>query len=750
LFSFFCFGAIFAQILKESMSSILDGLNERQREAVLATEGPVLIFAGAGSGKTRVLTRKIAYLLEQKKTTGNRILAVTFTNKAANEMKERINGLLGQVNYVNIGTFHSIGARILRSEKEAPGFPSDFSIYDTSDSKTLVLQCIKALDIDPKNITPSGALHYIGRQKQQILLPADVPQHANTAPVERRLLDIYELYETRLRENNACDFDDLLMRPLLLFRRYPAIAEKYRHRWDYILVDEYQDTNPAQFELLTCFSARHRNICVVGDDDQSIYGWRGADIRNILEFEKHFPKAKIIKLEQNYRSTKTIIEAASAMIKGNRKRADKTLWTEAEEGEKIRYRLCEGDIDEAIYIANSILQSGRSYRDFAVLYRTNAQSRQMEDAFRNRSIRYVLVGGVKFYERKEIKDILAYLNVLVNPQDTINLKRIINVPARGIGETSIKKLEQFAQETKRNLWESLQYPGEAGLHKSARMELKAFMETMFALQEQKDALTATGFAGLVLEKSGLLDLYDNKKDPEQEERQQNQKEFINAVKIFETYNPGAGIEDFLQDVSLQTDIDQWEDSSDAVTLMTVHSAKGLEFPQVFIAGMEEGLFPLERNRLDPKELEEERRLFYVALTRAQQQIVITAARQRMRFGQLLGSEPSQFILEIPTHCVEAEIQQRSRGASKPYSGRKRAPGFLTATQDRTGPAEKVARNFYLKPAAPGSLTVGDRVRHPMFGKGKIRSISRSGNCFLNIEFDNGVRKTIAEKFVEKL
>lgn len=728
------------------MRDILAGLNDRQREAVLATEGPVLIFAGAGSGKTRVLTRKIAYLLEQKKTTANRILAVTFTNKAANEMKERVNSLLGQVNYVNIGTFHSIAARILRSEKDQPEFPSDFTIYDSSDSRALIIKCLKDLEMDPKSLQPSGVLHYISQQKQQILPPGNTEKKGGSEFMREKLEDIYALYEKRLRENNACDFDDLLMRPILLFRRYPAVAEKYRHRWDYVLVDEYQDTNPAQFELLTYFSEKHRNICVVGDDDQSIYGWRGADIRNILEFEKHFPKARIIKLEQNYRSTKTIIEAASAMIRGNRKRANKNLWTEAGEGEKILYRICESDFDEATYIAKSILKSGTDFRDSAVLYRTNAQSRLLEEALRNRGIRYVLVGGVKFYERKEIKDILAYLNLLVNPRDTVNLKRIINVPGRGIGETSIARLEQFALETRRTLWESLQYPQEAGLHKNAAKQLEAFMAMMQDLQSRLRELSPSGFAVEVLEKSGLRDMYANDKDPEQQERRGNLEEFVNGVTQFEKYNPGATIADFLHDVSLQTDIDQWEDSSDAVTLMTVHSAKGLEFRHVYIAGMEEGLFPLERSRLAPKEMEEERRLFYVALTRAKEQVTITSAGQRMRYGQLLSAESSEFIFEIPLQWLKTERPSRLR---KEKSFSREGEYFPEARKEAESRGSGTAPALH--PAAPGSLKVGDRVKHPMFGKGKIRSaIHTSGQVFFHIDFDNGIRKTIAEKFIERL
>jgi DNA helicase II / ATP-dependent DNA helicase PcrA len=728
------------------MTDILSGLNTRQMEAVQETDGPVLIFAGAGSGKTRVLTRKIAYLLQKKKTTANRILAVTFTNKAAREMKERINKLLGEINYVNIGTFHSIGARILRGEKNIPGFSADFTIYDTADSKKIIHECLKLTHTDPKELLPSTVQHFISAQKQKLLLPEALDKKGHGKYLQEKLAYIYKEYEKQMRKNNAYDFDDLLMRPILMFRAHPEVAEKYRSRWDYVLVDEYQDTNPAQFELLRYFSERTKNICVVGDDDQSIYGWRGADIRNILEFEKHFPNARIIKLEQNYRSTRMIIEAASAMIKGNKQRADKSLWTEKEAGDKIEHKECLKDIDEAGYIANEILLSTRRPRDFAVLYRTNAQSRLLEEALRNRGIRYILIGGVKFYERKEIKDILAYLNVLINPDDTINLKRIVNVPARGIGYVSIKKMEHFAMETRRSLWQAFQYPEEAGLHSSACKEIKIFMKIMVDLKEKMKEYPPAEYCHYLLEKSGLYDQYKDKKDPEAEERVRNQEEFINSVKMFESYNPGASIEDFLQDVSLQTDIDQWEDTSDAVTLMTIHSAKGLEFKHVFIAGMEEGLFPLERARLEKKEMEEERRLFYVALTRAMERVSITSARQRMRFGQVQGATASCFIDEIPEEYIERKFA--SRLIQKESDKKKgRVTNIISSSRSSE---ERPIRPVPLKPPTPGSIAVGDRVSHKMFGKGKVKSIIRSSQNLLRIDFDNGVNKTIAEKFVEKI
>ena len=733
------------------MTDILSGLNERQRQAVMITDGPLLIFAGAGSGKTRVLTRKIAYLLEQRKTTPQRILAVTFTNKAAREMQERVVDILGPGNTVNIGTFHSIGARILRSEKRAEGYSPDFTIYDTKDQKTVISECLKTLELDPKMYAPSSVSHYISEQKQQLLLPADSAKRTNNDFMKEKLAKVYFEYNKKLQANNAYDFDDLLMRPILMFRDHPEIAEKYRHRWDYILVDEYQDTNHVQFQLVKLFSEASKNICVVGDDDQSIYGWRGADISNILEFEKTFPNGQTVKLEQNYRSTKNIIEAASAMIKGNGHRAEKSLWTEGEAGDKILHKECERDYKESDYIAKEIRFSGKPLRDFAILYRTNAQSRLLEEALRNRGVRYVLVGGVKFYERKEIKDILAYLNLLINHRDVISLKRAVNTPRRGIGDTSISKLETFALQTQRTLWEAMQYPQEAGLSHAVSQRINTFMNMMSGFLASIGEMSPSEFVTEILEQSQLISEYRDKKDPELRERFENQNEFINGIKMFETYNSDASIEDFLQEVSLQTDIDQWEDSSDAVTLMTVHSAKGLEFKHVFISGMEEGLFPLERTRMNPKELEEERRLFYVALTRAMNNVTITSTLQRMRYGSLMGASPSMFISEIPDEFIKKELVRKQRAiriSSHDHTTINTADRFFT--NDRI-PKKKEPSIIPIKPPAPGSVAIGDKVIHKMFGKGKVRSISkRGGQSFLIIYFDNGVSKTIAEKFVEKI
>lgn len=732
------------------MINTLSGLNERQREAVEITDGPLLIFAGAGSGKTRVLTRKIAYLLEQKKTVPHRILAVTFTNKAAKEMQARVTDLLGLGNTVNIGTFHSIGARILRNEKMAEGYFPDFTIYDTKDQKSLITESLKALEMDTKMYSPSSVSSYISKQKQQLFLPAESEKRTNNDFMMEKLAKVYKEYNRRMHENNAYDFDDLLMRPIMMFREYPEIAEKYRHRWDYVLVDEYQDTNHVQFQLVKLFSEISKNICVVGDDDQSIYAWRGADISNILNFEKTFPKARIVKLEQNYRSTKNIIEAASAMIKGNGHRAEKSLWTEAKSGDKILHKECERDYKEADYIADTIRFSAQSLRKFAILYRTNAQSRLLEESLRNRGIRYVLIGGVKFYERKEIKDILAYLNVLINSRDVVNLKRAIKTPSRGIGDGSMGKMETFAMQTQRTLWEAMQYPREAKLSPAITQKVNKFMLMMAELKEKMGKMKPSDFVMEVLEQSQLLFEYQDKKDPELRERFENQNEFLNGVKMFENFNPDATIEDFLQEVSLQTDIDSWEDSTDAVTLMTVHSAKGLEFKHVFIAGMEEGLFPLERTRLNPKELEEERRLFYVAITRAMENVTITSTLQRMRYGSIMGVTPSMFISEIPDEYLEKDLIKKKRAFSTPthnFTQKRSVDRFFINEKPKK---EKKPIIISINSPKPGSISVGDKVIHKMFGKGKVRSIIRSSQILLRIDFDNGVKKTIAEKFIEKL
>lgn len=747
------------------MSHLLENLNPRQREAVLNTDGPLLIFAGAGSGKTRVLIRKIAYLLEQKKTVPERILAVTFTNKAAGEMRERLVKMLGpEAARVTMGTFHSINARFLRKEAHRLGYTRDFTIYDTADTLQLIRDVMQNLAVNAASLTANGVKYFISDCKQQMILPDKAAEVTRGDFPGEKKVRIYKVYQQRLKANNAMDFDDLLIMPLLIFEQFPEVLTLIQYRYDYILVDEYQDTNRVQFLFLKAISARHHNICVVGDDDQSIYGWRGADIRNILDFEETFPNSTVVKLEQNYRSTATILKAASAVVKKNRNRKDKTLWTELEEGEKITLHQTESDHDEADYIATAIRENymrGFRFRDHAILYRTNAQSRLLEEALLNRQIRYVIVGGTRFYDRKEIKDIMAYLRVLVNPSDGVSLKRIINNPARGIGKTSLERLETFAESTRRSLWEALQYPEEAELGNAAARRIQAFLAMMTRLQSRLETLTLTDSVIEVLEQSGYKGQYQtDDQNEEYKDRLQNLEEFVNSAGEFEQNNDGATLEDFLQDVSLLTDMDQWEDAADAVVLMTLHSAKGLEFPVVFIAGLEDGLFPLERAREKDEELEEERRLFYVGITRAMKRCILTCARRRRRYGQWMPSKASPFTEDIPVDCLikTGFEKKKSRDtflfglgeketdrAFNPYASPPvRRSGRSVSPKKAPGPA---SANLF---SSSRTIRVGDTVSHKVFGKGKVLASVPSAQPAFRVAFQGGVVKTIAAKFLQAL
>lgn len=743
------------------MSDLLKNLNNRQLEAVLSTDGPLLIFAGAGSGKTRVLVRKIAYLLEQKKTVPERILAVTFTNKAAGEMRERLIQMLGpEASRVSMGTFHSINARLLRKEAHRIGYTRDFTIYDTADSVQVIRGVMQDLGINAVSLTPNGLKYYISDCKQQMILPAKAAELAGMDFLGEKKAKIYAAYQDKLRTNNAMDFDDLLIMPVLIFEKFPEVLNLIQYRWDYVLVDEYQDTNHVQFLFLKAVTGLHNNICVVGDDDQSIYGWRGADIRNILDFESAFPNPQIIKLEQNYRSTGLILKAASSVVSNNRKRKEKILWTDAGDGEKLIFYEAENDRSEADFIANTIYEAlgkGIKNKDFAILYRTNAQSRLLEEALLNRQIRYVIVGGTRFYERKEIRDIMAYLKTLVNPSDAVSLKRIINEPARGIGKTSLERLETFAAETHRTLWEALQYPEDAGLGSASAKRVEKFLTMMTGLQSRLTTLTLTECVQEVLERSGYKAQYETDENNEEyKDRLANIDEFVNSAGQFEFMNEGASLDDFLQDISLMTDVDQWEDGANAVVLMTLHSAKGLEFPTVFIAGLEDGLFPLERSRENDEEYEEERRLFYVGITRAMGKCYLTCARSRMRFGQWIMSVPSPFLEEIPEECVERTGKTRKSTLkdllfglgeddfdrfSRPPGHRQKLPG---RNRIQTGEKSQPSAS-----SAPGKhcIRIGDTVMHKIFGKGKVLAAVKSSQPAFKIAFQGGVVKTIASKFL---
>ncbi len=731
---------------------ILNHLNQRQVEAVVNTDGPSLVFAGAGSGKTRVLTHRIAYILAQKKTTPDRILAVTFTNKAANEMRERLQRLLGeQANWVSMGTFHSINARLLRQEAPRLGVSSNFTIYDSDDSLSVVKEAMKQLEISKDTLSPNSVRSYISWNKQQFRFPNHSDLQNDSAWLAKEKRDIYERYQKILRKNEAFDFDDLLVEPVKLFQSQPEILKRYQHRWDYILVDEYQDTNLVQFMFLELLSQRHQNICVVGDDDQSIYSWRGAEIRHILEFENLFSDPQIVKLEQNYRSTKKILRAASAVVAHNSYRHPKELWTDNADGENLDLVYLDNAYKEADFISSTIQRSmlnGSKPGDYAILYRTNAQSRALEEGLRNRMIPYVIIGGTRFYERMEIKDMLAYLRVMVNPSDGTALLRIINTPSRKIGKVSLDRLADFALQTDRSIWESLQYPEEAGLGPASR-KIRDFLALMVSLKKESGDYKPSEFVRIMLDRTGLIKQYQGAGATEQDtDRIDNMEEFVNGVIQFENQNEGATLEDFLQEVSLLTDIDQLAGKNGAVVLMTLHSAKGLEFPRVFLPGLEEGLFPLQRGgESTEEEREEERRLFYVGITRAMEKVYISSVRIRLKYGMEQYQDPSSFLAELPEDCISigttARPAQVQAASAQPRISRERpATAQRIFTQTSATPSSASSDQ--------GEISKGMMVSHKIFGRGKVLSIQKSDQRILKIAFSGGIVKAIAEKFVERV
>ncbi len=617
---------------------LLKELNEMQKEAVLATEGPVLIMAGAGSGKTKCLTHRIAYLIKEKKVSPYDILAITFTNKAAGEMKERMAKLLNRGSSANImpwmGTFHSVCVKILRRETHLLGYDSNFTIYDSDDSLTMVKEVMKKEGIDTKQFAPQAVRFFIGGAKNEMMRAADYERYAN-GYFQEIVAKVFKIYELELKKNQAMDFDDLIMNTVEVLDQFEEVLEKYQNIFRYILIDEYQDTNEAQYKLTKLLAAKNKNICAVGDDYQAIYGWRGANFKNLLNFEKDYPEARVFKLEQNYRSTKNIIEAAQKVIEKNRLRTDKVLWTENVEGAPITIYQGRTADDESEFIIREILglqRSGLSLGDFVILYRTNAQSRGLEETLMRFGTPYRIVGALKFYDRKEIKDILAYLRILVNPADEVSLKRVINVPARGIGP---KTVEQVLAK---------------GYHLSDDLEgcpnkVKKFFEMMRKIRDEDINLTADKLMRKILEVSGykafILD-----GTPEGEARWENLEELMNVASLADS------LEEFLEKTALISDVDNYEEGNEAITLMTVHCAKGLEFPVVFISGMEEGIFPHSRALMDSGELEEERRLCYVAITRAKERLYITHVLMRIVYGGIQSNSPSRFISDIPEYMVE--------------------------------------------------------------------------------------------------
>jgi len=692
-------------------------LNPSQTEAVTYLGGPLLVLAGAGSGKTRVLAHRIAYLVAAASIAPHEILAVTFTNKAAGEMGERVRGLVGAISSgIWMGTFHSICARMLRYEARRYGILPDFTIYDEHDQHLLMKQVLGDLGISNSRLTPASALSRVSGAKSNLLTPDDLEKVASS-PFETKLIDIYRAYEAALRANNALDFDDLIVIPVRLLARYPEMLERYGGRFKHILIDEYQDTNKAQYELVRLLGSCHRNVCAVGDDDQSIYRWRGADIGNILNFEHDFPDAKVIRLEQSYRSTKTILAASQAVIKNNRRRKDKGLWTENEVGSKLVVAMVADEQAEARFIAETIgrlADSGKFvHADFVVLYRTNAQSRAVEDALRRRAIPYVIVGGVKFYERKEIKDIIAYLKLIANPKDSVSLMRIINVPNRGIGDVTLERLKEFAAERGISLCDTLDRLGDIKTLTSAQQQsLKKFRAILAEMRERSRELSVPELLTFVAERSGYLDHLKRQGTVEAISRMENIEELVAGAYEFAERSEEPTLERFLEEVSLVMDIDLWDNRRDAVSLMTLHNAKGLEFPVVFIAGAEEGLLPHHTSLEDEDELEEERRLFYVGLTRAKKHVFITMAVGRRTFHGWMARGTSRFVGEIPSEFIE----------------------FVDHTVG-SEPAGEWDRELV--------ITKGMKVRHPEWGVGRVMACEGYGKHLrLIVRFERGGTKRL--------
>ena len=726
------------------MNPIFDTLNDRQCEAVKHTEGPLLITAGAGSGKTKVLTCRIAHLLELG-VAPYRSLAITFTNKAAKEMKERVTNLVGaQADSIWLSTFHSFCAKLLRFEVDGfHGYTRNFTIYDSSDQLVLVKDCLKKLNLDDKQFTPRSVLGTISSAKN-VLMDAKVFAAKASDFYEQKVADVYALYQEKLRENNAVDFDDLLFLAVRLLQENEEVREKYQTRFQYILVDEYQDTNHAQYALTKILAARWRNICVVGDADQSIYAWRGADIRNIIDFTRDYPDAASIKLEQNYRSTKTILHAANAVIDNNESRPKKTLWTENPTGNKIIHYQAQTEHDEADYIAGVIYNrheiSHEPYGDMAILFRTNAQSRVLEEKLMRYAIPYTMVGGTKFYDRKEIKDVLAYLRLLYNPEDSLSLTRIINVPKRNIGATTMEHVAAYAEAQGISLFEALSSTDEIPVTKRAKASLENFAAMIFDLLNDIEGKDVLSLIETVIKQTGYGDMLDKEAehDPQGESRKENVGEFLSVAKDYMDSNPEGNLQDFLENVALVSDVDDFESSDSKVTLMTLHAAKGLEFPVVFLTGLDEGLFPHSRTLMDPSQVEEERRLAYVGITRAERQLYVTNAVTRTMYGRISAYMPSRFLAEIPPQFVE----DYHRKSAMPQSRTTAVPG-----KQRVSILSKpVASSLPKKNAVTDTFAKGDKVRHKIWGIGTVLDVIGEGpNMQMKIQFPTkGVRQVVVK------
>ena len=722
------------------MNSLLTGLNKEQQQAVQHTEGPLLILAGAGSGKTKVLTVRIAHLLAQG-VNPYEILAITFTNKAAKEMKSRVEGLVGDVaNRIWLSTFHSFCAKFLRFELDNfLGFNSNFTIYDTSDSQAVIKAALKALNLDDKYYPVGAMLAAISDAKNKLLFASDFRKQAKDF-YQQKVADVYEYYERELRKNNALDFDDLLLVAVKLLQSNKAVLDKYSKRFRYVMIDEYQDTNHAQYLLAKLLASHWKNIAVVGDADQSIYAWRGADIQNILDFEKDYPNCTSIKLEQNYRSTKIILDAANAVIENNEGRPKKNLWTDKTEGAKIQHFTAQSEHEEAAFIGDTIAKKhdihGVPYGDMAILYRTNAQSRVLEEALIKRALPYTMVGGTKFYDRKEIKDVLAYLRVLYNPFDDLSLLRIINVPKRSIGATTVAKLQDYARANGTSLFMTLtQLHLVDSIKGKTKEKLEEFGILIFTLVAEMEDRTVLDILESILDRTGYLAQLEESTDPQDQARAENIGELLSVAKDFQDTNPSGTVEDFLEQVALVNDVDSFEQEESKVTLMTLHAAKGLEFPIVFLGGLEEGLFPHSRTLMNPEEVEEERRLAYVGITRAEKELYISNATTRTVFGRTSSYLPSRFIDEIPEELVAGLRAKRK----VPDDIKRHVPQHMSVT---SRPVTKpIVRNEVI-----ADWKIGDTAIHSKWGNGKVINVAGEGaGMKLTIEFPTqGVRVVMAK------
>lgn len=722
------------------MNSLLAGLNKEQQQAVQHTEGPLLILAGAGSGKTKVLTVRIAHLLAQG-VNPYEILAITFTNKAAKEMKSRVEGLVGDVaNRIWLSTFHSFCAKFLRFELDNfLGYNSNFTIYDTSDSQAVIKAALKALNLDDKYYPVGAMLAAISDAKNKLLFASDFRKQAKDF-YQQKVADVYEYYERELRKNNALDFDDLLLVAVKLLQSNEAVLDKYSKRFRYVMIDEYQDTNHAQYLLAKLLASHWKNIAVVGDADQSIYAWRGADIQNILDFEKDYPNCTSIKLEQNYRSTKIILDAANAVIENNEGRPKKNLWTDKTEGAKIQHFTAQSEHEEAAFIGDTIAKKhdihGVPYGDMAILYRTNAQSRVLEEALIKRALPYTMVGGTKFYDRKEIKDVLAYLRVLYNPFDDLSLLRIINVPKRSIGATTVAKLQDYARANGTSLFMTLtQLHLVDSIKGKTKEKLEEFGILIFTLVAEMEDRTVLDILESILDRTGYLAQLEESTDPQDQARAENIGELLSVAKDFQDTNPSGTVEDFLEQVALVNDVDSFEQEESKVTLMTLHAAKGLEFPIVFLGGLEEGLFPHSRTLMNPEEIEEERRLAYVGITRAEKELYISNATTRTVFGRTSSYLPSRFIDEIPEKLVDGLRAKRK----VPDDIKRHVPQHMSVT---SRPVTKpIVRNEVI-----ADWKIGDTAIHSKWGNGKVINVAGEGaGMKLTIEFPTqGVRVVMAK------